>query len=61
MSDERSTRKPLTIAMVRDITAKLKAANDAQPLGCGWLRIGPDGTVEHIPIEEVMIWGDPEQ
>jgi hypothetical protein len=47
--------KTLTLAMVRDIAAKLKAADDAQRFGRGWLRVTAEGA-EYVPAEEVMTW-----
>ena len=55
VSDEKPTTSTLTVAKVREIVRKL-AAEDALRSGSGWLRLHPDGTIEHVPIEEVMAW-----
>jgi hypothetical protein len=55
VTNEKAADTPLTLAMVRDIAAKLKAADDAQRFGSGWLRVTAEGA-EYVPAEEVMTW-----
>lgn len=58
MSDKKPTASTLTVAKVREIVKKL-AAEDALRSGSGWLRLHPDGRIEHVPVEEVMAWEKP--
>lgn len=49
------TDKPLTLAMVRDVADRLKAADDAQRTGSGVLIATAEG-FKWVPIENVALW-----